>query len=87
MCGIFGAVGSSLPRSAVEDVLHALEHRGPDGNGVFVDESAKVTIAHTRLAVIDLTTGAQPIQSHDGNIVVACNGEIYAFEAIRASLL
>ena len=86
MCGIFGVVGSSLPRSAVEDVLHALEHRGPDGHGVFVDESAKVTIAHTRLAVIDLMTGAQPIQSHDGNVVVACNGEIYAFEAIRSSL-
>jgi len=86
MCGIFGAVGQSLPGSALENVLDALEHRGPDGSGVFIDESAKVVIGHTRLAVIDLTTGAQPIQSQDGNVVVACNGEIYDFERIRASL-
>ena len=86
MCGIFGAVGHSLPGSALASVLHVLEHRGPDGNGVFIDESAKVVIAHTRLAVIDLTTGEQPIQSQDGNVVVACNGEIYEFEKIRLSL-
>ncbi|MGH6819892.1 MAG: hypothetical protein ACREDU_03405, partial [Methylocella sp.] len=86
MCGIFGAVGHSLPDTALENVLHVLKHRGPDGNGVFVDKSAKVTIGHTRLAVIDLTTGAQPIQSQNGNVVVACNGEIYEFERIRLSL-
>ena len=86
MCGIFGAVGHSLPGSALENVFQTLEHRGPDGNGVFADESAKVTIGHTRLAVIDLTTGAQPIQSQSGDVVVACNGEIYEFERIRSSL-
>lgn len=86
MCGIFGAVGHDLPASALDNILHVLKHRGPDGNGVFIDDSEKVTIAHTRLAVIDLTTGAQPIQSQDGNIVVACNGEIYEFEKIRSSL-
>jgi asparagine synthase (glutamine-hydrolysing) len=86
MCGIFGAVGHSLSVPTLENVLHVLAHRGPDGNGVFTDESAKVTIAHTRLAVIDLTTGAQPILSQNGNVVVACNGEIYEFERIRFSL-
>ena len=86
MCGIFGAVGRSLPDSALQNVLRVLEHRGPDGNGVFTDEQAQVTLAHTRLAVIDLATGAQPLESEDGNIVLVCNGEIYDFERIRRSL-
>ncbi|MEO8454991.1 MAG: asparagine synthase (glutamine-hydrolyzing) [Sphingomicrobium sp.] len=86
MCGIFCAVGCSVPDSALENVFGALEHRGPDGRGNFTDNSALVTIAHTRLAVIDLATGAQPMQSQDGNVVLACNGEIYDFERIRSSL-
>jgi len=86
MCGIFGAVGQDLPDSAVENVFRVLEHRGPDGRGQFTDASADVTFVHTRLAVIDLETGAQPLQSQDGNIVLACNGEIYDFERIRGSL-
>src|ERR1700745_3507337 len=86
MCGIFGAVGQDLPDSAVENVFRVLEHRGPDGRGQFIDASADVTLVHTRLAVIDLERGAQPLQSQDGNIVLACNGEIYDFERIRGSL-
>jgi len=86
MCGIFGAVGRDLPDRAVDRILQVLKHRGPDGTGVFTDDAARLTIAHTRLAVIDLVTGAQPIQSEDGNIVIACNGEIYDFERIRSSL-
>ena len=86
MCGIFGAVGSELSDSAVQNVLSVLRHRGPDGTGVFRDKAASLTFAHTRLAVIDLETGAQPLQSEDGNIVLAANGEIYDFERIRASL-
>jgi asparagine synthase (glutamine-hydrolysing) len=86
MCGIFGAVGRSLPDSAVQNVLQVLAHRGPDGNGVFTDPSVQLTLVHTRLAIIDLATGDQPIESDDGNVVLICNGEIYDFEAIRASL-
>jgi len=86
MCGIFGAIGRKLPDSAVENVLEVLRHRGPDGRGVFEDSSAQVTLAHTRLTVIDLETGAQPLHSEDGNIVLVCNGEIYDFERIRHSL-
>lgn len=86
MCGIFGAVGRDLPDTAIERVFHVLHHRGPDGRGLFVDAVAKLTLAHTRLAVIDLVTGAQPLQSEDGNIVLAANGEIYDFERIRSAL-
>src|SRR6185503_3449861 len=86
MCGIFGSIGRNLSQSAVENVLRVLDHRGPDGKGTFIDPSAELTLAHTRLAVIDLETGSQPLTSEDGNIVVAANGEIYDFERIRSSL-
>jgi asparagine synthase (glutamine-hydrolysing) len=86
MCGIFGAVGRDLPDSALENVFDVLHHRGPDGRGLFVDRSARLTLAHTRLAVLDLVSGAQPLHSDDGNIVLAANGEIYDFERIRSSL-
>jgi asparagine synthase (glutamine-hydrolysing) len=86
MCGIFGAIGRDLAPSAVDSVLHTLEHRGPDGSGVFVDDSAPLTLAHTRLAVIDPVAGDQPLFSNDGNIVLVANGEIYDFERLRNSL-
>jgi asparagine synthase (glutamine-hydrolysing) len=86
MCGLFAAIGKDLPESRLKDVFSVLDHRGPDGRGVFADEAAKLTIAHTRLAVIDPKTGAQPLVSDDGNIVLAVNGEIYDFERIRSSL-
>jgi asparagine synthase (glutamine-hydrolysing) len=86
MCGIFGAVGRELPSSALENIFAALHHRGPDGRGLFVDAQAQLTFAHTRLAVIDLETGDQPLESEDGNLVLVANGEIYEFERIRRSL-
>jgi len=86
MCGIFGAAGRDLSDGALDRVLEVLEHRGPDGRGTFTERSAQLTLAHTRLAVIDLQTGEQPIESDDGSIVLAANGEIYEFERIRSSL-
>jgi asparagine synthase (glutamine-hydrolysing) len=86
MCGLFAAIGHDPPESRLEDVFRVLHHRGPDGRGLFADAATKLTIAHTRLAVIDLETGAQPLVSDDGNIVLAVNGEIYDFERIRSSL-
>jgi len=86
MCGIFAAVGPQVSERALEHVFAALHHRGPDGRGLFVDEAARLTIAHTRLAIIDLVTGEQPMVSDDGTIVLSANGEIYDFERIRSAL-
>lgn len=86
MCGIFAAVGCDLSEPALESVFQVLHHRGPDGRGWFRDESAALIFAHTRLAVLDLCTGAQPMESEDGNIVLVANGEIYDFERIRSAL-
>lgn len=86
MCGLFAAVGADLTDAALRNVFNALEHRGPDGQGLFRADEEKLTLAHTRLAVIDLETGDQPLHSKDGSVVLACNGEIYGFERIRDEL-
>ena len=86
MCGIFAAVGPEVSETALGHVFEALHHRGPDGRGLFVDKAARLTIAHTRLAIIDLVTGDQPMESEDGSIVLSANGEIYEFERIRRAL-
>ena len=86
MCGLFAALGPTISASTRDRVTDVLRHRGPDGEGCHVDESAKLTLIHTRLAVIDRETGAQPLYSDQGDLVLICNGEIYDFERIRTSL-
>ena len=86
MCGIFGVINCSLPSGAIEQVLAVLKHRGPDGQGVYNDDAARVTLAHTRLAVIGLNNGAQPLTNSHGAVALVCNGEIYDFERTREEL-
>lgn len=62
----------------------ALQHRGPDEDGIFSDN--RVNLGHTRLSIIDIAGGQQPFQSADGSIVVAFNGEIYNHEELRNDL-
>ena len=62
-------------------------HRGPDGQGVFEDPQAEAALAHTRLAIIDLSDRAsQPMRSRDGRYVLSFGGEVYNFEDLRAGL-
>jgi asparagine synthase (glutamine-hydrolysing) len=92
MCGIAGLV---LERGGKESALHqrvsamntAIAHRGPDGEGVWVDGPAGVALAQRRLAIVDLSeTGAQPMVSASGRHVMTYNGEIYNFRELRAEL-
>jgi len=87
MCGIAGvcrARGGRTPRSTLLRMAGALQHRGPDGYGIF--DGRSVGLAHTRLAIIDPTGGAQPITNEDGSLVVAYNGEIYNHVELRRQL-
>lgn len=61
-----------------------LAARGPDGEGQWVDGSA--ALAHRRLSIIDLATGAQPMQDQSARAIVTFNGEIYNYRELRAEL-
>ena len=84
MCGIAGIVGGAPGRPTLEAMLAALDHRGPDDRGTYLGDDA--ALGMTRLAIIDLVTGRQPMTSDDGNTTLVCNGEIYNFRALRAEL-
>ncbi len=92
MCGIAGlwapsAVGVSLEATA-RRMADAIRHRGPDGDGVWLDEAAGLALAHRRLAIIDLSpTGAQPMASASGRYIITFNGEIFNFEELRRELV
>lgn len=65
----------------------ALTHRGPDSRGVWTDPEAGLALAHTRLAILDLSpAGHQPMVSASGRFVIAYNGETYNAEELRAAL-
>ena len=82
MCGILGIVQSKGDQQgAMARMLHALRHRGPDGEGVMAGEGA--IFGHRRLSIIDLEGGRQPLTNADESIWVVCNGEIYNFRALR----
>lgn len=85
MCGIAGSTGAS--RTALETMRDRLRHRGPDGEGLWQEAEGGPGLVHTRLAIIDLTPGgAQPMHSACGRYVLAFNGEIYNFKALRDGL-
>jgi len=66
--------------------MASLHHRGPDGRQHWMSNDCRVALGHTRLSIIDLTTGDQPIANEDGTIHIVVNGEFYDFERRRAEL-
>jgi asparagine synthase (glutamine-hydrolysing) len=87
MCGIAGFSGRRVIEVS-DAVLERLAHRGPDGRGRYNSSCGSVSLFHTRLAIIDPTPdGAQPMATHDGQVVITFNGEIYNFRELRAGLV
>jgi asparagine synthase (glutamine-hydrolysing) len=88
MCGIAGILHQDPSRRVDRDSLRrmtrAVSHRGPDGEGYY--EDGNVGLGHRRLAIIDLTTGNQPMYSRDRDVVVVFNGEIYNYVELRKEL-
>jgi asparagine synthase (glutamine-hydrolysing) len=66
--------------------MSALHHRGPDGRQYWMSKDGRAALGHTRLSIIDLTTGDQPISNEDGTIHIVVNGEFYDFERTRGEL-
>ena len=91
MCGFAGAFDRGTEAAAWPGILGAmarsLAHRGPDDEGLWHDPEAAVGLAFRRLAIVDLTAeGHQPMLSASGRFVIAFNGEVYNFEALREEL-
>lgn len=89
VCGIAGLYGdpSLQARAAVESMVSALTHRGPDDSGVWLDAAVGLALGHRRLSILDLSpAGHQPMISHRGGYVIAFNGEIYNHRDIRQEL-
>lgn len=89
MCGIAGLVRANRSSQQIDrclsSMLPGIASRGPDGQGHFVDH--EVGLLHTRLAIIDLLTGEQPIWNERRTVACVFNGEIYNFKELRAALL
>ncbi|QCX52694.1 asparagine synthase B [Elizabethkingia sp. JS20170427COW] len=85
MCGIvclFDAKQKTeILRPQVLKMSKKIRHRGPDWSGIYQNEN--VIFSHERLAIVDPTSGKQPLFSRDGNIVLAVNGEIYNHQELR----
>ncbi len=92
MCGLTGIFDPGCRNAgdlkvAASAMTERLRHRGPDSDGIWVDEEAGLAIGHRRLSILDLSPeGHQPMHSASGRYVVVFNGEIYNFETIRAAL-
>src|SRR5207253_2551850 len=87
MCGIAGIVaakGFRIEANCLSGMLGALGHRGPDDCGLHTDSSAG--LAHTRLSIIDVADGRQPMSNEDGSVWITFNGEIFNYVELRADL-
>lgn len=83
MCGIAGCIGVN-DINTIRRMLTTISHRGPDDNGIHVHR--QMVFGHTRLSIVDVEKGHQPILAADGQTGIICNGEIYNFQAIRNRL-
>ena len=83
MCGIAGAYGQSRPDEG-RRMLRRLEHRGPDDEGEV--RLGRSWLGHTRLAIVDLESGRQPLATPEGELWLVGNGEIYNHEEVRSAL-
>ena len=87
MCGIAGIArreGGGIDTRTLARMAAAIQHRGPDGYGFYAGQH--VGLAHTRLSIIDLAGGSQPLSNEDGRVWVTYNGEVYNYRELAAEL-
>jgi len=85
MCGIVGFVGEHRP-DVLAAMTGALAHRGPDGDGAYVDAAAGLHFGHRRLAILDIAGGVQPMWDAERRCVIVFNGQIYNHAELRRDL-
>lgn len=89
MCGITGVYHYKTEKPVSEALIHrmtdVLHYRGPDDSGCHMNGC--IGLGFRRLSIIDHETGNQPITNEDGSVIVVCNGEIFNYKALKASLM
>ena len=88
MCGIVALFSKQeqISFSSLKRGIKCLNHRGPDGQNFWISPDRRVGLGHTRLSIIDLTGGDQPIANQDETLHIIVNGEFYDFERIQRDL-
>lgn len=87
MCGIFGVIAKQVGvpvEGYIKRASDVLAHRGPDDFGCHIEDGR--AFANYRLAIVDVTSGKQPMYTDNGNRGIVYNGEVYNFEDLRAGL-
>ena len=90
MCGLVGLFkfnGDGVNEEELKTLNSSLLHRGPDGNGIYIDVNKRVGLGHTRTAIFDISqAGTQPMSYSDERYWITFNGEIYNFIELRKEL-
>jgi len=88
MCGIMAEYSSvrEIGAESIRSGMNQLVHRGPDHQQHWISQDRRAGLGHTRLSIIDLAGGNQPILNEDGSIAIVVNGEFYGYEPIMKEL-
>lgn len=88
MCGIIAEYdqNNEINIIKVREALKKISHRGPDSSGMYVNKAKNVMLGHTRLSIIDVQSGSQPIVNKKHGIAISVNGELYDYKRIRQDL-
>lgn len=88
MCGVVAIFSSegAVSKEALERATASLDHRGPDGRQTWISSERRIGLGHTRLSIIDLETGSQPIANEDERIRIVVNGEFYDYQREQRAL-
>jgi asparagine synthase (glutamine-hydrolysing) len=90
MCGIAGEFITQsdgvIDLESIVPMLKVLAHRGPDDWGYYTDHREKAMLLHSRLSIVDLKHGQQPLSNEDGTVWVSVNGEIYGYRQMTRDL-
>src|SRR5262245_16960442 len=90
MCGICGFASpqraAAADVAAVDAMVRALTHRGPDEQSSWTEPGGRVVLGHTRLSIIDVEGSRQPMFNAAGDVALTYNGEVYNFRELRQEL-
>ena len=85
ICGVWSPLGQN-PSAITKSLMTEIEHRGPDGLGIFDFQRSNLSLGHVRLSIIDLDGSPQPMTSASERFTIVFNGEIYNYEKLRTEL-